>query len=107
MDRTPPAPITSCPTFSLSPHRAPRRRYFTWFNAIARKRLTCTSDGVRSAPVFWRPQVRRSSCSIAVSYFHAGAMRLIAPGGSVGHMLGPVVVTLVARNGWNSSQALP
>ena len=44
---------------------------------------------------------------IAVRYFHAGALAkgLIASGGSVGYMLGPVVVTFVARYRWNSSQA--
>jgi MFS family permease len=44
---------------------------------------------------------------IAVRYFHAGALAkgLIASGGSVGFMLGPVVVTFVARHRWNSSQA--
>lgn len=44
---------------------------------------------------------------IAVKYFHAGALPkgLVASGGSLGLMLGPVVVTLVAKRGWSSSRA--
>ena len=44
---------------------------------------------------------------IAVKYFHAGALAkgLVASGGSLGLMLGPVAVTGVARFGWSSSRA--
>ena len=44
---------------------------------------------------------------IAVKYFHAGALAkgLVASGGSVGLMLGPVVVSMVARFGWSSSRS--
>ena len=44
---------------------------------------------------------------IAVRYFHAGALAkgLVASGGSLGLMLGPVTVTMVARLGWSSSKA--
>ncbi|HEX7860643.1 MAG TPA: MFS transporter [Verrucomicrobiae bacterium] len=44
---------------------------------------------------------------IAVRYFHAGALAkgLVASGGSLGLMLGPVIVTMVARLGWSSSKA--
>jgi MFS family permease len=44
---------------------------------------------------------------IAVKYFHAGALAkgLVASGGSLGLMLGPVAVTVVARTGWSSSNA--
>ncbi len=44
---------------------------------------------------------------IAVKHFHAGALAkgLVASGGSLGLMLGPAVVTLVARLGWTSSRA--
>jgi MFS family permease len=44
---------------------------------------------------------------IAVKYFHAGAMAkgLVASGGSLGLMLGPAVVSMVARLGWSSSRA--
>jgi MFS family permease len=44
---------------------------------------------------------------IAVRYFHAGALAkgLVASGGSLGLMLGPVVVSQVARLGWSSSKA--
>ena len=44
---------------------------------------------------------------IAVQYFQAGAIAkgLIAGSASFGHMLGPVVVSLVARMHWSSSQA--
>ena len=44
---------------------------------------------------------------IAVRYFHAGALAkgLVASGGSVGLMLGPAVVSMVARLGWSSSRA--
>jgi len=44
---------------------------------------------------------------IAVKYFHAGALAkgLVASGGSLGLMLGPVAVTVVARTGWSSSKA--
>lgn len=44
---------------------------------------------------------------IAVRYFHAGALAkgLVASGGSLGLMLGPVVVSQVARFGWSSSKA--
>src|SRR5690606_13309250 len=43
---------------------------------------------------------------IAVKYFHAGALAkgLVASGGSVGLMLGPAVVSMVARLGWSSSR---
>lgn len=44
---------------------------------------------------------------IAVKHFHAGALAkgLVASGGSLGLMLGPAVVSLVARFGWSSSKA--
>lgn len=44
---------------------------------------------------------------IAVRWFHAGAIAkgLIAAGGSVGLLLSPVVVTLVAKRGWQTSLA--
>ena len=44
---------------------------------------------------------------IAVKYFHAGALAkgLVASGGSLGLMLGPVVVSVVGRLGWSSSRA--
>ena len=44
---------------------------------------------------------------IAVKHFEAGAIAkgLVASGGSLGFMLGPVVVSLVARARWSSSQA--
>lgn len=44
---------------------------------------------------------------IAVQYFQAGAFAkgLVATGGSVGYMLGPAVVSLVARMRWSSSRA--
>jgi MFS family permease len=44
---------------------------------------------------------------IAVRHFQAGAVAkgLIASGGSLGHMLGPVVVSFVARKRWSSSKA--
>ncbi len=44
---------------------------------------------------------------IAVRHFQAGAVAkgLIASGGSVGYMLGPAVVSVVARMRWSSSRA--
>jgi MFS family permease len=44
---------------------------------------------------------------IALKYFHAGATAkaLVASGGSVGLMLAPAVVSLVARRGWLAAQA--
>ena len=44
---------------------------------------------------------------IAVKYFHAGALAkgLVASGGSVGLMLGPAVVSMVAHFQWSSSRA--
>ena len=44
---------------------------------------------------------------IALKYFHAGATAkaLVAGGGSVGLMLAPVVVSLVARRRWPAAQA--
>lgn len=44
---------------------------------------------------------------IAVRYFQAGAVAkgLVASGGSVGNMLGPLVVSMVARAKWRSSKA--
>lgn len=44
---------------------------------------------------------------IALKYFHAGATAkaLVASGGSVGLMLAPVVVSLVARRRWLAAQA--
>ena len=44
---------------------------------------------------------------IAVRHFHAGplAKGLVASGGSLGMMLGPAVVSMVARFGWSSSKA--
>jgi MFS family permease len=44
---------------------------------------------------------------IAVKHFHAGALAkgLVASGGSLGLMLGPAVVSVVARFGWSSSKA--
>ena len=44
---------------------------------------------------------------IAVKYFQAGALAkgLVASGGSLGLMLGPAVVSMVARLGWSSSRA--
>jgi len=44
---------------------------------------------------------------IAVRHFHAGALAkgLVASGGSLGLMLGPAVVSRVARMGWSSSRA--
>jgi MFS family permease len=44
---------------------------------------------------------------IAVRYFEAGAVAkgLVAGGGSMGYMLGPAVVSLVARSQWSSSRA--
>jgi MFS family permease len=44
---------------------------------------------------------------IAVQYFQAGAVAkgLVASGGSIGYMLGPVVVSVVARSHWHSSRA--
>ncbi|HET6409362.1 MAG TPA: hypothetical protein VFG14_15855, partial [Chthoniobacteraceae bacterium] len=44
---------------------------------------------------------------IAVRYFQAGALAkgLVASGGSLGLMLGPAVVSLVAHMGWSSSRS--
>ncbi len=44
---------------------------------------------------------------IALKYFHAGATAkaLVASGGSVGLVLAPAVVSLVARRGWLAAQA--
>lgn len=44
---------------------------------------------------------------IAVKYFQAGAMAkgLVASGGSLGQMLGPVAVSVVSRFRWHSSKA--
>lgn len=44
---------------------------------------------------------------IAVKHFHAGALAkgLVASGGSLGLMLGPAVVSFVARVGWSSSRS--
>jgi MFS family permease len=44
---------------------------------------------------------------IAVQHFQAGAVAkgLVAGGGSIGYMLGPAVVSLVARAGWSGSRA--
>jgi MFS family permease len=44
---------------------------------------------------------------IAVKYFHAGAVSkgLVASGGALGQMLGPAVVSLVAKLRWSSSKA--
>jgi MFS family permease len=44
---------------------------------------------------------------IAVKYFHAGAIPkgLVASGGALGQMLGPAVVSLVAKLRWTSSKA--